>query len=206
MSMCYYIDKKIDFDGTKLSLFDSHMFHGAAKRPNAEYPLLDYNIGDKIEFPVHLIRNTYNIPEMFLPNTNLIISEEIKEYLEPFPGLGFFKVQYLKLFYKEYEEGKSKDIEIEDWMDHFQHDLKLESTLNPYFELIVPRYSVIEDKFDNKKSYSVESDISSFKIELNDELFKKYPIFWHESIFVREDLYRYLESKINKNHFLCISI
>jgi hypothetical protein len=207
MVSAYYIQKRLNFDDSDWSLHHSYMFHGMARRRDAEYPVMHYCIDNQLQHPLHLIRNTYAIPDIFQPNTNWIVAENIRDLIPKSNSVRFLKVEYEKLFFEEYDKESLFSISSEEELfDLYSHDESLSGRHSNYYELITYRLQDIKDEYENSKNILIESDISEFEVNISMDMFNKYPIVWKKGVFVRQDIFDKISKYLSKDFFTCIPI
>lgn len=209
MILGYYIYKKISFhEGDGLTIFHAEMFHGTGKRYGADYPLMEYKYGNDLEYPLCVCMNVYNHAKIFMPNLSLVVSEDIKRVLEKTPNIDFNKVDFEKLFFYQYEKNASiYPSSAEKIIKKQKHDPSFVTSIGKYYELIVPMYDDIKDMFDGKETFIISGyDISTVEVEISKDMFKQYPIFWEDSIFINIETFKLIESYLNKDFFECVKI
>jgi hypothetical protein len=139
-----------------VNTFHRSMFHGLAVRKTAKIGTPSYmgmyELGDKLAHPLYLARNIFRIPDAFVANLSLIISEPYKTKLKDVRDLAFLETRFdddLKVF--EWKEGKPAP---KGWDVHWekQNDAGRPATteerrkLGHYYELIVRDAWTREDR------------------------------------------------------------
>ncbi len=198
----------------------SMMFHGAARRPGAEYPLLHYSLGDHLEHPLRITRNVYRQPAIFRPLLNWIVDRRVADILRESADVGLLQVEIEKLIDEPYLEGEER-WEEEPWSeasllgeddlyDLFAADPSLPPKLGDYFEVILPDYAQIGAEVSRPSiTLKVSTEMSSrpVKIRIDRELLSVHPMFSEDSlVFLSQQLFERLEAFLDRRFFRCVEL
>lgn len=188
----------------KLSYLDSIMFHGrivSDSSPN--WRAMDACIGDPYQ-PLHLIRNIRILPDICMPTTTFVVSEELKQKLVPVcHGCELHRVYYDKLIdfpvlpigsdYHESSEYREviEQSSLKEIMDRLP-DVSSRVSIGAYYELIEPRLTDVNQTYSNLKKYSIRATTTWTKkdVMLSSECINDYPVLFSSAHFFAERVFR----------------
>src|SRR4051812_17977665 len=84
----------------RIDAFHYDMFHG---REIGEMEPHDY--GGDLSTPLRLLRNTWRIPDVFQPASNLVVSQAARFELEKLRNIALLRVEFAKLISYPYRAG-----------------------------------------------------------------------------------------------------
>lgn len=191
-------------------------FHGLTTRDGKmTIHAPDVYFSNDVRIPLDCVRNGRYIPEIFAPDSRLIVSEKVKQHLSTYCSCEFLRIRFQKLF--EYEFYKPGDfswyntedaIRVENDPDRLVDDLedipKYHEAAQHYYEMIEP--SLYEIGYgDVPCDAMIELDnVSSIKAEFPaiPKLFEEHPVVTVGSLLLRDDVFKVLEPFINWEYFL----
>ena len=96
------------------------MFHGEmyrAGRPAVQYPwdlsVEDpYTVEELLRHPPELVRNAYGIPPVFMPMSNLVLSQQVREALGEHERLHYSRATFRHLFWLPWRLGEADLVAI----------------------------------------------------------------------------------------------
>lgn len=174
------------------------MFHGLAFREGIESPH-EPNVvfGEPYREPLHIVRNAYVVPDIFLPSAMPIIGERVKAAISSLPNLEFLRVIIDKLIYHPFDRGdlsqyqrgrRHNPIKVLKQMDG---EPSLIEKYGSYFELIVPVINRLTSARTDRKTVRFRIGPPGFqepfKVKVSKGLLEEYPIIFSEGGFLCSD-------------------
>ncbi len=208
------VKDKFDFaDPKPIDDFHDEMYHGYNLRGKIDNNEIIYVIGDEILAPLKLVKNVYNIGEIFMPGRmNVVVSSKLKDELSGLPNIKYHEVEYYKLFEYPFCENdfSFKNIKGYDYIPYnfaqkVRGNNRLKCKIDSFFEIISYKYKDIVNNFNNLSEYNLAMDNSEeFYIEklgLSVELIEKHPILWCRKYIINEIVYNVLKPYFNPYYF-----
>lgn len=175
------------------------MLGGLAVRHEGEYRTTIGILGLEGLCPLHIIRNTYRMPQIWNSrHGHLIISEDLKRQLDGMPNIEYQQVVFDKLFNVPWQDGDEALIDMfhpkDDTYEMFCKsappvDGPPEDVVGKHYEVILAFYDpdMAEQPFPRGKIHAAsdikegffEEDVAPFSIALSEQLFEQYPLFYH---------------------------
>jgi hypothetical protein len=187
------------------------MFHGIS------VPDMRHNLGGDLSKPLCLERNVYQIPDIFLPVGNFVVSSRVKEKLEGLPNIAFLPVRFSRLFSFPFRAGDfsyfQTDSFLQDPVEYApekffarqENSPSLHSSVGEYYEVIVPRLNDIKARYHHLKRYRYLFEFavvnSELELELSPELLRDHPAVWQFWNVLSEDVYRRMLPYFNWDYF-----
>lgn len=198
------------FTSSTVTSFHYHMFHGRVLPTDYER----YIQGQDLRRPLRLERNGWYMPDVFLPTTELVVSERVRSSLAHIQHARFDRVEFTKLVNQPFRLGddshytpsKYEGSVIPDPQTLFDRlpDVSLiHSQIPPYYEMGVPRLNDVKSRYDELVSVSFrpKQSVRSVEISISRELIEAYKVVWCRHHLFDEETYRSISSYIDWDYF-----
>jgi hypothetical protein len=209
----------------RINVFHYCMFHGEARRrglPEHKNPC--HHLGDELTEPIELSRPGTRVPDIFMPRTNLIVSEDVRRVLAPFSGIVFYPVVFSKLIDCTYKAGDLSYYDTHEFhKDPRKHDPEKLIARMPdvpafheatakYFEIVSPWHETLLGTAGNAVMdvpirVIYLGDEYTSHLQLSEPLLRAYPIIASgmadcgPGIIIRSDVYQVLFPHFDWDYF-----
>ena len=205
----YLIDTSVHTPkGRSLGIWSFHdyMYNGVTAR--VRRPISLY--GDNRE-PLNVIKNIYNFADLIWVDYNVVVKEELVDIIKPkFNNIDFLKVEFSSFFNYPFTIGDDshKNPLLADAEKFVKRVKKIPASSvynSDYYELILPRYADIVDRFDNTRPYSISIDYTEehdrCEFRFSESMFYEYPVFNYGKTICNEDFYYFIRDFLDPDYF-----
>lgn len=193
--------------------FHYDMFHGTAEREGIAYHdsgACFLNTTHRKQ--LHISRTGQQVPAVFAPSLNLVLSEEVRKRLIGLPKIDVLPVVFDKLFQFYYRKGDfswydaplcadSQDLHriLPDVPDYH-------SQVGPYYELLVARTQDLATESSDMREVTITIGPASLEetveVRLPVDLWGRYPIVWDNGcLFFAEGSFQRIEPFLDWDFF-----
>lgn len=201
----YVLSAKSYVDG-QIDAYHFNMFHGLCERSDVSRPSNPCHFwGDDVTQPLLISRNCYNLPDVFLPSTSLIISEAVRTLLSG-ADVQVSEIRFAKLFNEPYAMGDysyQDRLEVDEsffsYVDYLVDEPDLHKTVGMYYEVLA------------KNLYRCGRAQAKVKLPKDDgyiyepvslEVLDTYPVCWSQAgVIIRESEYCKMHDRIDRAFF-----
>lgn len=191
------------------------MFHGLSRQLDATGEESIHRFGGDLSVPARLKSNAYNIPDISIRSTNLIVSDRVREAIGQRPNVSFCRVIFEKMIHYPYRPGDFSYYNTPEFLrnpnkydpkslfDRLPHRPDLVAAVGPYWEVVVPVLSSVAGSYKPTFQLRCEpSDIDGeIELDLSADLLKDYCMFWCECNFFDSSIYEAIRSYVNLDYF-----
>lgn len=207
----HFIKARRSFVGSRhINLYHLAMFHGHGERTGAKYPGLDYHLGDKLRYPLHLVKNVYRIAPVFQPNLNLIVCPDLQRTLADLSNVAWLQVRYARLFSVPYEKGTLPRASIRDVttiLARYPDEPGLHATIPSYYEMIVPVAQTIFAGAKKHREAEVRlPDGRVYSIPVSSRISTSHPIYWDSGLMIADDVFGIMEPYLDFDYFIHVLV
>jgi hypothetical protein len=193
--------------------FHANMFHGLAERGGKEWPH-DPKVwaSSAPSSPLLISRTFRNVPEVFRPSRHLVVSERLAAALRQFTNIRLAPVIFKRLVDVDYRKGDMSWAQIWGNVDPCEllktlPDVRdFHRQIGAYFEVQAYRWRDFIDQYPSATEITIEEGTPPFQkanvLRVSVEMLNDYPIFWWGSIFVNQDVFKILQSSLDRDFFI----
>ena len=197
----------------RVDAFHDDVFHGFPERDGKTPPDLPLVFANTISFTNLLIsRSGRNVPEVFQPDTHLVVSERYAERLKRFSHIRLAPVIFKRLVDIDYPKGdmswnaKWGDIGPSELVRELPDVVELHRQIGPYFEVQCYRWRDVVAGYPAAAEYSITVGTPPLEektaIPLSPEMLGDFPILRARAIIVHEEVLHILGPVLDRDFFL----
>lgn len=188
-----------------------YMFHGDGRRDDCEPALKLFSYGEGPPCPLSLRKNVYRMPAIFQPDSNLVVSNSVREKLKHIKHIDFWRVNFETVFRFPFTTGDFSHYETLGNYDKQMSFIKYapdqgseRDSLEEYFELITPKPYLKYDAPENINYvlHDEQAGMCKQDIRYSTKSVKAFQICGRFQFFFSEEAFRLCEEYFDWSYFL----
>jgi len=218
----YIIQRKI-VDVGKIDSLHTHLFHGKAELPGYFWWNASRNLGDSNIEPLLVSREGSQMPQVFQPLLNLVVSSEVMTKLKSVARSRFTKVRFIKIINFPYQVKDFSYYDRSDYLDapdaHSPDSLidrlpdqpSMYNNIGDYYEIIpiAPRLTKVSTSLNVPIRFPA-GDPSDWhemiETTLSPQLLEEYSIIWDASTILNQRSFDQIVNAVDWNFFWLHSV
>ena len=199
------------FKDVPIRAVHSSFFHGKAKREGVFPSSSDYRLTNELDSPLQLHKNVYKIADLFAPEFELVVSEQLMEALAPVTFVKSIESVFEILYRYPFEPGDlgcgfdRYDRQMQ-FIDRQSDDASLHSTISRYFHLQIPKIHEIRVAYPNHAVTAVKIRSELKEIPMSERLLSEVPMYkFGGTTVIRSDIFDIIEPHIDWLYFTSVA-